>query len=102
MFTMQLDNELKGIATQIRIAQGHEPRHFLKIFKGKLISYIGDGSDETKLIRVRGTCADDVRAVELPAIASSLASDDVFILQSVDALYIWNGAVSFSFFILEI
>lgn len=96
MFTMQLDNELKGIATQIRVAQGHEPRHFLKIFKGKLISYIGDGStDETKLFRVRGTCADDVRAVELPAIATSLASDDVFILQSVDALYIWNGAVCF-------
>lgn len=95
MFTMQLDNELNGVATQIRVAQGHEPRHFLKIFKGKLVFYIEDGSsDAAKLFRVRGTCADDVRADELPAVASSLASDDVFILQSLDALYVWNGEVS--------
>lgn len=31
---VRLDNELGGAATQIRVVQGHEPRHFLHIFKG--------------------------------------------------------------------
>lgn len=94
MNSVRIDRELGGKAIQVRVVQGHEPRHFLKIFKGKLITYIDtDASSKTKLFKIRGTCADDVRAVELPSVASSLASDDVFILQTADNVYIWNGKV---------
>lgn len=94
MYTMQLDNELYGAAIQVRVAQGHEPRHFLKVFKGTLVTYIDDSTEGVHLFRVRGTCAEDVRADELIAVASSLASDDVFILKTADITYIWNGVVS--------
>lgn len=95
MHTAQLDNQIGGIGVQVRVVQGHEPRHFLKIFKGKLITYLNqDAASKTKLFRVRGTCSDDVRADELPAVASSLASDDVFILKTPSASYVWHGVVS--------
>lgn len=82
-------------AIQVRIVQGYEPRHFLKIFKGKLITYTTDDAiNKTHLFRIRGTCADDVRADERPAVASSLASNDVFLLRTPTNAYIWNGIVS--------
>lgn len=81
----------------MRVVQGYEPRHFLKIFKGKLITYIdNDVTGKTHLFRVRGTCAEDVRADELPSVAASLASDDVSILKTNNKAYIWNGIVSFA------
>lgn len=98
IYTSQLDRELNDAALQVRIAQGNEPRHFLKIFKGKLITYINDDSTESKhLFRIRGTCADDVRADEYEAVARSLASDDVFILRTPDQqAFVWHGLVSAS------
>lgn len=95
MYTSQLDREMNDAALQVRVVQGHEPRHFLKIFKGKLITYAeDDAADKIHLFRIRGTGADDVRADERDAIASSLASDDVFILQTPTNAFIWNGFVS--------
>jgi gelsolin len=32
--TVRLDSELGGKAVQVRVTQGHEPRHFLRIFRG--------------------------------------------------------------------
>jgi gelsolin len=32
--TARLDSELGGKAIQVRVTQGNEPRHFLRIFKG--------------------------------------------------------------------
>lgn len=95
IYAAQLDQEIGNVAIQVRVVQDYEPRHFLKIFKGKLLTYLNDDStDSTKLFRIRGTCAEDVRAGELPPLASSLASDDVFILQSANAIYVWRGIVS--------
>lgn len=105
MFAMQMDRQLNGKAVQIRVVQGHEPRHFLKIFKGQMIIFYGGHAsgfknihdhdtydkDGTRLFRIRGTNADDVRADQLPEKASSLASDDVFILETPKATYIWQG-----------
>lgn len=92
IYTSQLDHELNGAALQVRVTQGHEPRHFLKIFKGKLVTYVDDdAADKTHLFRVRGTCVDDVRTDEREAVASSLASDDVFILRTPTNAFIWNG-----------
>ncbi|XP_055624817.1 gelsolin-like isoform X1 [Toxorhynchites rutilus septentrionalis] len=105
MHAVRLDNELNGKAVQVRVTQGHEPRHFLKIFKGQLINFSGGQAsgfrnirdhdtydvDGTRLFRVRGTCSDDTRADQLPETASSLASDDVFILETPSTTYVWNG-----------
>lgn len=104
---VRLDNELNGSAIQVRVTQGHEPRHFLKIFKGKMVVFSGGHAsgfkniqdndtydvDGTRLFRIRGTLADDVRADQMPEVAASLASDDVFILETPNATYIWHGIV---------
>lgn len=103
--TVKLAGELGGKAIQVRVVQGFEPRHFLKIFKGKIVVFTGGKSsgfknvhdhdsydvDGTRLFRIRGTCAEDVRATQVPEVAGSLASDDVFILETPANTYIWNG-----------
>lgn len=38
--TVRLDNDLGGKAVQVRVTQGHEPRHFLRIFRGNMEVYI--------------------------------------------------------------
>lgn len=38
---MRLDNEVAGKAVQVRLTQGNEPRHFIKMFKGKMIIFTG-------------------------------------------------------------
>lgn len=103
---VRLDNELGGAAIQVRVTQGHEPRHFLKIFKGKMIQFTGGhasgfknihdhdtyDADGVRLFRIRGTCAEDVRADQLPEKASSLASDDAFVLETPGVTYVWFGS----------
>uniref|UniRef100_A0A1B0GQK7 Gelsolin-like domain-containing protein n=1 Tax=Phlebotomus papatasi TaxID=29031 RepID=A0A1B0GQK7_PHLPP len=83
----------------------HEPRHFLKIFKGKMVVFTGGRAsgfknihdhdtydvDGTRLFRIRGTCPEDVRADQLEEVAASLASDDVFILESPKGTFVWQG-----------
>jgi gelsolin len=105
-----LDNKLNGKAIQVRVVQGFEPRHFLKIFKGKFVTFMGGHAsgfknvhdhdtydvDGTRLFRIRGTNEEDVRAEQLEEKASSLASDDTFILETPDATYIWYGKVNLS------
>lgn len=109
LHAVRLDNELGGKAIQVRVVQGQEPRHFIKIFKGKLfifsggnasgfknINEVGADPNAPKLLRIRGTAEDDVRGEQLPAVAGSLASDDVFILHTPDVKYIWHGVVSWN------
>uniref|UniRef100_A0A903Z0F0 Gelsolin-like domain-containing protein n=1 Tax=Anopheles minimus TaxID=112268 RepID=A0A903Z0F0_9DIPT len=95
MHAVRMDDELNGKAILVRVAQGNEPRHFMKLFKGKMVTFLGDydkqTADGTKLFRIRGTCSDDVRAEEMAPTASSLASDDVFLLKSGSTVYIWHG-----------
>lgn len=50
--------------------------------------------DGTRLFRIRGTNEDNVRATQLPEVAGSLNSDDVFVLETPNNLYIWNGNVN--------
>ena len=79
-------------AILVRTAQNHEPRHFLKIFKGKLLtSFTTDSS--TQLFRIRGTDASDLHISEVACDSSSLSSSDVFALvtKSDDKIYIWVG-----------
>ena len=102
---VQLDDELCGKATQVRVVQGREPRHFIKMFKGKMVIFSGGkasgfknvhdhdtyDADGTRMFRVRGTCADDVVAVQVPEVAASLNSEDVFILETPSNTWIWTG-----------
>nr|CAD7424740.1 unnamed protein product [Timema monikensis] len=106
---VRLDNEVNGKAVQVRVTQGNEPRHFLRIFKGKMIVFMGGKAsgfrnlkdhdtydvDGTRLFHIQGTSADDVRAVQVPEVAASLNSDDVFVLETPNATYLWlgNGAI---------
>lgn len=103
-----MDKSLHDSALQVRVVQGHEPRHFLKIFEGKMIVFHGGHAasyntiqdndtydvEGTRLFRVRGTCIEDVRAEQLPLAAASLASDDSYVLETPDHTYIWSGKVS--------
>ena len=38
---VDLDNELGGSPVQVRVTQGSEPRHFLKMFGGQLVIHSG-------------------------------------------------------------
>ena len=38
---MKLDDEVGGKAIQVRVVQGQEPRHFIKMFGGKMIVFSG-------------------------------------------------------------
>lgn len=79
-------------AILVRTGQSHEPRHFLKIFKGKLITPFTEEPKSAQLFRVRGTDASDVHASEVECGSSSLNSGDVFALVTLDhKVYIWIG-----------
>jgi hypothetical protein len=41
MNAVRLDNELGGKAVQVRVIQGREPRHFIKMFGGKMVVFSG-------------------------------------------------------------
>lgn len=80
-------------ALLVRTVQGHEPRHFYKIFKGKLLASYTALPISAQLFRIRGTVESDIHASEVPADSSSLASGDAFALASVKThkVFIWNG-----------
>jgi len=103
----RIDNEeLGGKAIQVRVVQGDEPRHFIKMFKGNMVVFSGgkasgfknvkdrDDYDEdgVRMFRVRNTCGEvDARATQVPEVADSLASDDVFLLETPSNCWIWSG-----------
>lgn len=125
-----MDDELKGKATQVRVVQGHEPLHFIKMFGGKMVVFSGGkvrvdskvklsgwnaqirclinmqasgfrnvedhdtyDKDGVRLFRVRGGSGeDDVRTEQVqPELASSLNSDDVFVLDTPTHTWVWQG-----------
>ncbi|XP_048414224.1 advillin isoform X2 [Stegostoma tigrinum] len=95
---VSLDDRYNGEAVQVRITMGKEPRHFLAIFKGKLIVYEGgtgrEGMKEeppVRLFQVRGTDEVNTKATEVPARASSLNSNDIFVLKTEQTTYLWCG-----------
>lgn len=103
--TVDVASKMTGGAIQVLVNQGCEPRHFLKIFKGKFIILFGNHEEfvknkdaktkptEIQLYKIRGTTEDNVHAEQLPPLASSLASDDTFILTTPASTYVWNGVV---------
>nr|XP_033816660.1 gelsolin isoform X2 [Geotrypetes seraphini] len=96
----QLDEKLGGGPVQVRVVQGKEPPHLMSIFGGKpLVVYRGGTSREggqtepaeTRLFQVRASSSGYTRAVELEAAANNLNSNDVFVLKTPSAGYVWVG-----------
>uniref|UniRef100_A0AAY4B097 HP domain-containing protein n=1 Tax=Denticeps clupeoides TaxID=299321 RepID=A0AAY4B097_9TELE len=96
---VNVDNRYNGAPVQVRVTMGKEPRHFLAIFKGKLIIYEGgtgrpgvvNTSTGVRLFQVRGTDEFNTQATEVPPRSSSLNSNDVFILKADNVCYLWYG-----------
>ncbi|XP_043231957.1 gelsolin, cytoplasmic-like [Amphibalanus amphitrite] len=105
LHAVKMDDGLCGRAVQVRVVQGREPRHFLTLFKGKMIVFMGGHAsgfknihdhdtydvDGTRLFHVCGTSEVDTRAVQVPEETKSLNDDDVFVLETPKQTFIWYG-----------
>ncbi|XP_067673342.1 advillin-like [Haliotis asinina] len=90
------DTDLNGRAVQIRVVQGQEPEHFLRLFSGKMIIFLGGINNAVeegpvKVYHIRGTNEFNTRAIQVPPRAASLNSNDVFVLETEVLLYLWIG-----------
>ncbi|XP_074002195.1 villin-1 isoform X3 [Numenius arquata] len=91
-----LDQKYNNEPVQVRVTMGKEPAHLMAIFKGKMVVYAGGtsraGSTEptpsTRLFHVHGTNEYNTKAFEVPVRASSLNSNDVFVLKTPSCCYL--------------
>ncbi|XP_059183227.1 villin-1 [Centropristis striata] len=96
---VNIDNKFSGAPVQVRVVMGKEPRHFQAIFKGKLIIFEGgtgrpgvvNPDPGARLFQVRGTNELNTKATEVLARASSLNTNDVFLLKTDNICYLWYG-----------
>ncbi|NXN52777.1 VILI protein, partial [Rynchops niger] len=94
-----LDQKYNNEPVQVRVTMGKEPAHLMAIFKGKMVVYAGGtsraGSKEptpsTRLFHVHGTNEYNTKAFEVAVRASSLNSNDVFVLKTPSCCYLWYG-----------
>ncbi|NP_001035455.1 advillin isoform X1 [Danio rerio] len=94
-----VDQQYGGQPVQVSVTMGKEPRHFTSIFKGKMVIYEGGTSRKgpvepeppVRLFQICGSHPSSTRAVEVPALAASLNSNDVFLLKSQSGVYLWYG-----------
>ncbi|XP_061689947.1 advillin isoform X2 [Syngnathoides biaculeatus] len=99
LHAIDMDRMYGGAPVQVRVTMGKEPRHFLSIFKGKMVIFEGatsrkglsDPDPPVRLFQVHGYEASNTKAIEVPALATSLNSNDVFVLRSQSVLYLWCG-----------
>lgn len=108
LHAVHLDDKYGGAPVQVRVVQSKEPDHFLLVFKGRMVVHSGGRAsgfknrfdqdsydvDGTRLFHVRGMNEFDTRAVQVEEKASSLNSNDCFVLETPQATYIWYGKVS--------
>lgn len=90
------------------MSQGKEPAHFRQLFKGRLIIHagghasgfrnVGDvdtyDTDGVALFHIRGTNALNTYGVQVAERASSLNSEDSFVLITPKKAFIWRGSVA--------
>ncbi|XP_076459469.1 advillin-like isoform X2 [Babylonia areolata] len=100
---VEMDDKLGGAAVQVRVVQYKEPPHFMAMFGGKMIVFQGgkagwtageqsvDGPGDKYMLQVRGTSTHSTKAVQVDLRASSLNSNDVFVIFTKTAVYIWAG-----------
>ncbi|XP_029099989.1 villin-like protein isoform X3 [Monodon monoceros] len=95
----ELDLQYHGALVQEHVTMGSEPPHFLAIFQGQLVIFQGStghngkGQPEsaTRLFHVRGTDSYNTWTLEVPARASALSSNDIFLLATAGLCYLWFG-----------
>ncbi|KAK7483760.1 hypothetical protein BaRGS_00024976, partial [Batillaria attramentaria] len=99
IFAQQMDDtELNGAAVQVRVVQGREPEHFLRIFQGKMVIFLGginnkEPESNVRLFQVRGTKTVNTKAVQVLPRAGSLNSNDVFIVDTEKEVFLWIGRI---------
>ncbi|KAL8183063.1 UNVERIFIED_CONTAM: Villin-1 [Gekko kuhli] len=94
-----LDQQYNNEPVQVRVTMGKEPAHLMAVFKGHMVVYMGgtsragntDPVPSTRLFQVHGTNEYNTKAFEVPPRATSLNSNDVFILKSQTCTYLWYG-----------
>jgi gelsolin len=100
------DQDRKGAAKLVTINEGKESKEFLKLFKDKItiteqdtegiLKRVALKHHEFKLFRVH--IEDDLNLYyEVDCSKESLASDDVFLLDTYNKIYIWRGRKSTAF-----
>ncbi|KAJ8534186.1 hypothetical protein K7X08_007510 [Anisodus acutangulus] len=107
--TSTMCNSLKGRPVLGRVYQGKEPPQFVAIFQPMLVlkgglssgykNYIADKglndetytADSVALIRLSGTSVHNNKAVQVDAVATSLNSNECFLLQSGSSVFSWHG-----------
>uniref|UniRef100_U3BHR1 Villin-like protein n=1 Tax=Callithrix jacchus TaxID=9483 RepID=U3BHR1_CALJA len=95
----ELDAMYRGALVQEHVTMGSEPPHFLAIFQGQLVVFqerAGHHGREqsaptTRLFHVQGSDSYSTKTVEVPARASSLDSNDIFLLVIAGVCYLWFG-----------
>lgn len=104
---MELDDSLGGGPVQFREVQGNESAQFLSYFKSNGgVEYLPGGVQSgfrkverdvypTRLLHLKGKRT--VRVTEVPVAASSLNSDDVFILDKGLKIFVFNGPTANKF-----
>uniref|UniRef100_A0A8C2AJM8 Scinderin n=1 Tax=Cyprinus carpio TaxID=7962 RepID=A0A8C2AJM8_CYPCA len=99
--TVELDRSLGGKAVQVRVTQGKEPPHLLSLFKEKPLIVYKNGTSKkggqaiappTRLFQVRKNLGTITRICEVDAKASSLNSNDAYLLKLPEGDgYLWKG-----------
>jgi len=102
--TTELDDRLGGFPVQVRVVEGKEPAHFLAIFGGKMTifqggrasSFDGDeavdtGIPSSYLLQVRGSSQLNCKAIQEEFSASSLNTNDCFVLVTSEDVIVWYG-----------
>uniref|UniRef100_A0A671PEW6 Scinderin n=1 Tax=Sinocyclocheilus anshuiensis TaxID=1608454 RepID=A0A671PEW6_9TELE len=99
--TVELDRSLGGKAVQVRVTQGKEPPHLLSLFKEKPLIVYKNGTSKkggqapappTRLFQVRKNLGTITRICEVHAKASSLNSNDAYLLKLPEGDgYLWKG-----------
>uniref|UniRef100_A0A2K6P3F9 Villin like n=1 Tax=Rhinopithecus roxellana TaxID=61622 RepID=A0A2K6P3F9_RHIRO len=95
----ELDVTYGGALVQEHVTMGSEPPHFLAIFQGQLVIFQeraghhgkGQSASTTRLFHVQGTDGQNTKTMEVPARASSLNSNDIFLLVTAGICYLWFG-----------
>ncbi|GAM27463.1 hypothetical protein SAMD00019534_106390 [Acytostelium subglobosum LB1] len=106
LLTMELDDSLKGMAKEVRVVQNKEPKHFLSVFKNKIIvhqgkdpaakGYKAPDPEAFALYHVRGTTEQNIRAIQTITSAQSLSTYGSYLLvnNGSSVAYIWYGRLS--------
>ncbi|KAB5514983.1 hypothetical protein PHYPO_G00248840 [Pangasianodon hypophthalmus] len=94
-----VDQQYDNQPVQVRLTMGKEPRHFMAMFKGRMVVFEGGTSRKSesneeppmRFFQISGTDSSNTKAIEVPAVAASLNSNDVFLLKSQSTVFLWYG-----------